>query len=44
MFGGDGMIAENVPHEQRKVIKYNHLVANMVIRYNVQWMSRRISP
>ena len=42
MFGGDGTIAENVRHEQRKVIKYNHLVANMVILYNVQWMSRRI--
>jgi len=42
MFGGDGTIAENVRHEQRKVIKYNHLVANMVILYNVQWMSRRL--
>jgi phosphoribulokinase len=42
IFGGDGTIAENVRHEQRKVIKYNHLVANMVILYNVQWMSRRI--
>lgn len=29
MFGGHGVIAENVRHEQRKVIKYNHLVANM---------------
>lgn len=37
MFGGEGVIAENVRHEQRKVIKYNHLVANMVILYNVQW-------
>src|SRR5258705_6013104 len=42
MFGGEGVIAENVRHEQRKVIKYNHLVANMVILYNVQWMSRKI--
>ncbi|MCC6201153.1 MAG: Tn3 family transposase [Moraxellaceae bacterium] len=39
-FGGDGIIAENVRHEQRKVIKYNHLVANMVILHNVQSMSR----
>jgi len=42
MFGGDGTIAENVRHEQRKVIKYNHLVANMVVLYNVQWMSRKL--
>ncbi|MDH6146131.1 TnpA family transposase [Paraburkholderia sp. WSM4179] len=42
MFGGHGVIAENVRHEQRKVIKYNHLVANMVILYNVQWMSRKL--
>ncbi|KVD65780.1 hypothetical protein WI86_24780 [Burkholderia ubonensis] len=42
MFGGEGIIAENVRDEQRKVIKYNHLVANMVILYNVQWMSRKL--
>lgn len=41
MFGGE-VIAENLRHEQRKVIKYNQLVANMVILYNVQWMSRRL--
>jgi len=41
MFGGD-VIAENLRHEQRKVIKYNQLVANMVILYNVQWMSRKL--
>jgi TnpA family transposase len=41
MFGGD-VIPENLRHEQRKIIKYNHLVANMVILYNVQWMSRRL--
>ncbi len=42
MFGGKGVIAENIRHEQRKVIKYNHPVANMVILYNVQWMSRKL--
>lgn len=41
MFGGE-VIAENLRHEQRKVIKYNQLVANMVILYNVQWMSRTL--
>lgn len=39
-FGGEGIIAENVRHEQRKIIKYNHLVANLVILHNVQNMSR----
>lgn len=41
-FGGEGVIAENVRHEQRKVIKYSQLVANMVILHNVQWMSRKL--
>lgn len=39
-FGGDGIIAENIRHEQRKVIKYNHLVANMIILHNVHEMTR----
>lgn len=41
-FGGEGIIAENLRHEQRKVIKYSQLVANMVILHNVQWMSRKL--
>ena len=39
-FGSEGIIAENVRHEQRKIIKYNHLVANMLILHNVEQMSR----
>lgn len=39
-FGGQGIIQENILHEQRKVIGYNHLVANMVILHNVEQMSR----
>lgn len=31
-FGNDGIISDNVRHEQRKIIKYNHLVANRVIK------------
>lgn len=38
-FGGEGMIAENVRHEQRKIVQYNHLVANLVILYNVEKMT-----
>ena len=39
LFGGGGIIAENIRHEQRKVVKYNHLVANMVILHNVVRMT-----
>jgi TnpA family transposase len=42
-FGGEGVIAENVRHEQRKIIKYNHLVANMLILNNVHRMSKVLS-
>jgi TnpA family transposase len=34
-FGGNGIIAENNRDEQRKIIKYNHLVSNCIIFYNV---------
>ena len=34
-FGGDGTIEENDRDEQRKLIKYNHLVANLLIFHNV---------
>jgi TnpA family transposase len=40
MFGNDGLIAENIRHEQQKIIKYNHLVANMIILYNVVTMTK----
>lgn len=33
-FGNDGVIKENSRDEQRKIIKYNHLVANCLIFYN----------
>ena len=39
-FGGEGLIAENLRHEQRKVVKYNQLVANLVILHNVEAMTR----
>ncbi len=34
-FGGDRLIAENDRDKQRKLIKYNHLVANCLIFHNV---------
>ena len=33
-------IPENMRHEQSKIIKYNHLVANMIMLYNVDGMTR----
>ncbi|MCH5585509.1 transposase [Shimazuella sp. AN120528] len=39
-FGGEGTIAENNRENQRKVIKFNHLVANCLIFYNVFALTR----
>jgi TnpA family transposase len=41
-FSGEGIMAENVRHEQRKVVKYNHLVANMITLNNVHRMSKAL--
>ncbi|WP_202976492.1 Tn3 family transposase [Anaerophilus nitritogenes] len=34
-FGGEGIICENDPEEQSKIIKYNNLLSNAVILHNV---------
>lgn len=34
-FGGDGIMCENDPEEQIKIIKYNNLLSNAVILHNV---------
>jgi len=39
-FANKGEIRENLRHEQIKVIKYNHLVSNLLILYNTQEMTR----
>ncbi|WP_142341027.1 Tn3 family transposase, partial [Bacillus thuringiensis] len=39
-FGGEGIISENDREKQKKIIKYNHLVANCLIFYNVFSMSK----
>jgi hypothetical protein len=41
-FGGGGAIAENDRGKQRKVIKYNHLLANCLIFHNVCLMTRAL--
>jgi len=41
-FGGEGVIAENVRDEQRKVIKYNHLVAILVSFHRLVTMTKAL--
>ena len=42
-FGGAGLKFENDRDEQRKLIKYNHLVANLVILHNVQSVTEALN-
>ena len=41
-FGGEGVIRYNSRKEQRKVIRYNHLVANLLVFHNVVSMTREL--
>ncbi len=41
-FGGGALASEGVRDEQRKFIKYNHLVANLLIYHNVVTMTRAL--
>jgi len=41
-FGGGRLLAENTRDEQRKMIKYHHLVANLLIFHNVVMMTKAI--
>ena len=41
-FGGEGVISENSRDEQRKTIKYNHLVANCLIFHNLCSLTRLV--
>jgi TnpA family transposase len=38
-FGGEGVIRQNNREEQRKIIRYNHLVANLIVFHNVVSMT-----
>ncbi|BCL78814.1 hypothetical protein ccbrp13_12790 [Ktedonobacteria bacterium brp13] len=41
-FGGEGVITHNRRIEQRKCVKFNHLVANCLIFYNVHVISEAL--
>jgi TnpA family transposase len=38
-FGGEGVVRQNNREEQRKIIRYNHLVANLIVFHNVVSMT-----
>lgn len=38
-FANGGKIPANLRHEQSKIVKYNHLLANFAILYNVNAMT-----
>lgn len=42
-FGGESAITENLQHELQKIMKYSQLVANLVILYNVDQMTRIVA-
>lgn len=42
-FGSDGTLKENDRDEQRKLIKYNHLVANLIIFHNICTLTRLLN-
>ena len=41
-FGGEGIVRQNNREEQRKIIRYNHLVANLVVFHNVVSMTQTL--
>jgi hypothetical protein len=41
-FGGGVLVAESIRDEQRKFIKYNHFVANLLIYHNVVTMTKAL--
>jgi hypothetical protein len=41
-FGGGRLVAENTRDEQRKMIKYHNLVANLLIFHNVVTMTKAL--
>jgi TnpA family transposase len=42
LFGGDRVITEGVRDEQRKIIKYNHLLANLLIFHTLVTITHAI--
>jgi len=42
-FGGGGVISDNMRPNQRKIIRFNHLLPNMLIFHNVVYQTKGIN-
>jgi TnpA family transposase len=42
-FGGGGVISDNMRPNQRKIIRFNHLLANMLIFHNVVYQTKAVN-
>lgn len=42
-FGGGGVVSDNMKINQRKIIRFNHLLANMLIFHNVVYQTKGIN-
>ncbi len=42
-FGGGGVIADNLQFSQQKIIKFNHLLANMLIFHTVVHQTKAVN-
>lgn len=42
-FGGGGVISDNMRPNQKKIIRFNHLLANMIIFHNVVYQTKAIN-
>ena len=42
-FGGGGVIADNMRANQRKIIRFNHLLANMLIFHTVVYQTKAVN-
>ena len=43
MFGGGGVISDNMRENQRKIIRFNHLLANILIFHTVVYQTKGIN-
>jgi TnpA family transposase len=42
-FGGGGVISDNLRSNQQKIIRFNHLLANMIIFHNVAFQTKAVN-
>jgi hypothetical protein len=42
-FGGGGIISDNMRSNQRKIIRFNHLLANMLVFHTVVYQTKAVN-